>query len=87
MARGPGVGEDRGLIGQADLAAVGVAAEVEVGVAVRRFPVGLRGVGEEDGECLGRDFTVGGLGVGHFVIMGVIDADDPDPFAVSLNRP
>jgi len=87
ITRGPGVGEDGALIRQADLSAVGVAAEVETGVALGCFFVCLRRVGEEDGEGLRRDIPKGGFGVGHFVEMRIIDADDPDPFSVALYRP
>jgi hypothetical protein len=70
--------------GQAYLAAVGVAREVEVH-AVRSGLGGYFGrVGEEDGEGIGRDALDGLFDVGATKSVGIVDTGEADSGAVAL---
>ena len=72
--------------GCADLPPVGVAAEMEIVAVVGGLSVGLRRVGEEDG-----DLAFGNPGACRDQIVGpeevgVVDPADPDPRSLALDR-
>ena len=82
-----GVPVDWDSAGGADLPSMGVAAEVEVITVSGRLSVGLRRVGEKDG-----DFTFGNPGTCRSQIVcpeevRVIDPADPDPLPLLLDGP
>jgi hypothetical protein len=71
--------------GQADLAAVGMAAQQQIETGVRRLAIDLRRVRQEDGEPV-----VGNIGrclfdVVDAIIMRIVDAGQVDRFTVARN--
>ncbi len=84
---GLGVSEDGAALREADLSAVGVAAEIEIGLMAFCLLVCLRRMGEKDRERLIRNRPEGSFCIRCFVEMGVVNANYPDLFAAQVNGP
>jgi hypothetical protein len=87
VAPGAGtVGQDRNLSRQADLAAMGMPAEIKPGPGSDRFGNDFGGMCQEDFECIRRDSGAGCSEVMSPVEVGVVDTEEVQRLSLATNR-
>src|ERR1700693_4728301 len=86
MPRQNRIQRDRNRTGQANLTSVGVAAQEQFEVSVRRLAVNLRRMREQDGKFVVRYFGRRILDIVGPVVMGIIDTGEMDTLTVKGDR-
>ena len=83
MPRQNRIQRNRNRTGQANLASVGVAAEEQFEISVRRLAVDFRSMRKQDGKFVVRNIGRGILNIVGPVVMGVINAGQVDTLTVT----
>src|SRR5690242_18627206 len=84
--RQSGIEDDGDAARQADLAAMGMAAQHEPESGMGRLAIDLRRVGEKDGEGAMGDLLAGALDVVYAIEPGIVDACEMDRLLAAANH-